>query len=581
MKIRSTELTDALIMAIDDEWETLELMKKLLAADGYKRLVQELESTHALARIEEVKPDILLLNLAKPRASGIELLAALRDHPKLAALPVIILTASNDCESRLRALELGAADFLAKPIDPSELRLRVRNALAAKAHADRLTYYDPQTNLPNRRLFEKHLDWVERKARRFGEHLALLSIVIDDFSRIQGLVGQETSDELLRQVANRIESAVRRSDVLGIGTEESLSVFNVYQTEGGNFLLLLERLQSPQVAAPVAERILRAVSQPFICNGDERFITISIGIATFPTDCEDASKLLRTATTTSDYVRRQGGNRFQFSSTQINALYEKRLELESRLRRALDRTELELHYQPKVRVESNIVRGAEALIRWKDGNGGYTSPADFIPIAEDTGLIVPIGEWVLLEACKTAKRWHDLGHLLRMSVNISNRQFQDDGFEAVIEDILRRTGFNPNYLTLEITESLFIGNYSRNFEIMQRLRARGIQFSIDDFGTGYSSLSYLTRLPLDELKIDRSFVMDLPSKRDNAAIVTALIYIAQHLNLVTVAEGVETREQLTFLAKARCQQFQGYLFSKPIPADKFEQIFLKPAHQAA
>ncbi len=583
MKTRLKELTNAMIMMVDDEAPVMERVRGQLEACGYHRFVLEENPALAVSRIEQVMPDVLLLDLGMPEMSGFEILTAVREHPKLNELPVILLTHPTDSASRQHAVDLGATDFLAKPIDPSELRLRLRNTLAAKAYADRLAYYDPHTNLPNRRLFAKHLQWAVKKAERFGEHLALLSIALDDFGRIRSTTGDQNAEDIQREVARRIERSVRGSDLTASGADDQAPAFNLFQAESSRFLLLLERLDSPQDSAIVAKRIIQSISAPLEGEVRDIYLTASIGISTFPSecDCPDATALLKAAETASDYVYKQGGNGFQFSSPQISSLYAKRMDLEGRLRRALERGELSLHYQPKVQVASRTLKGAEALLRWNCPETGFISPAEFIPVAEETGLIVPIGRWVLKTACETARQWHRQGFPLRININLSNRQFQDEDFLPTVKLILRQTGVDPRQLTFEITESLFVGNHPRTIEIMNALRELGIRFAIDDFGTGYSSFSYLSKLPVDELKIDRFFIKDLPHKRDSAAIAAALVYIAKHLSLETVAEGVETADQLAFLRLIHCDQFQGYLFSKPLSLEEFSARYLIQAVKAA
>ncbi len=560
------QLINATIMIVDDEPITMEVVQAFLEEAGYRKFVLVEKSNRAIKTLEETRPDILLLDLVMPEVSGFDILSAVRLHPKVKHLPIIILTSSTGTESRLRALDLGATDFLAKPVDPSELVLRVRNTLGAKAYLDQLAYYDPLTNLPNRHMFLEHFDRALQKAKRYEEQLALLNIAIDDFDRINATIGVSAGDEVLRQIGRRIEHAVRRVDTLGRFLSEEDTVMNLFRIEGGAFSLLLGRIHGPESSALVAERVLQAIREPLQVENKDIYVTASIGIATFPAENEDCITLLRLASSARDYVKNRGGDSFQFSSTGINAIYEERLSLESRLRKALERDELILHYQPKVDVQRGVIQGVEALVRWKSNDGGLVPPGDFIPLAEETGLIVPIGKWVLQEACRQVTQWHQAGRTpISMSVNVSAKHFQEPDFVAVVKGIIDHSGIDPHSLTLEITESLLLDDIEKKIAIMKNLKDMGLKLSIDDFGTGYSSLTYLRRLPIDELKIDRSFIADVVDNADSRAVVSTVIFLSDSLGLLTVAEGVETREQLHFLQRELCHQYQGFLFSRPVP----------------
>jgi len=559
-------LMNATIMMVDDEMITMEVAQAFLEDAGYRNFVLVEKSGQAIKMLEETRPDVLLLDLVMPEVSGFDILSEVRMHQTLKHLPVIILTSSSDTESKLRALDLGASDFLAKPVDPSELGLRVRNTLAAKAYMDQLAYYDALTRLPNKYMFLEHFDWMLKKAKRYKEHLVLLNIVLDDFDRINATIGITAADIILRQVAGRIERVIRNIDVLGGDVGDKNAALNLFRTEGGAFSLLLDRIHEAKHIAPIAERLLQVIREPLNVENRDVFITASIGIAAFPTESDDCMTLVRLASSAKDYVKKRGGNSFQFSSSSINAMYEKRLSIESRLRRALERKELVLHYQPKVDIETGNIRGVEALVRWKSDDGGLVPPGDFIPLAEETGLIVPIGEWVLDEACRQVKTWHEAGCIpVTMSVNLSVKQFQEGESTAVVKRIIDSSGIDPRYLTLEITESLLIEDTDYKINILKGLKELGLKLSIDDFGTGYSSFSYLRRLPVDELKIDRSFIMNLSDQDDSRAIVSSIIFLSHNLGLLTVAEGVETGEELDFLKKEHCTQYQGFYFSRPLP----------------
>ena len=561
------QLLNATIVMVDDEPITMEVVQVFLEEAGYRNFVLIEKSSEALAALEHRRPDLLLLDLIMPQVSGFEILKAVRAHSKLKHLPVIILTSSSDNQDKLVALDLGATDFLAKPVDPSELRLRVRNTLAAKAYIDQLAYYDPLTKLPNRHLFMERLDWGLKEARRNGENLALLSIELDQFNKISDTLGLFAGDDLLRQLTQRIREVVRSIDLLGHFEMDADIPVNLFHFDGGVFTLLLQRILSERNAATVAQRILEAIRAPLLAATTEVYLTASIGISSYPTEDVDSVALLQLASSAKDYAKNNGGDSFQFSSRQINTQYQQRLGLEARLRKALDRNELLLHYQPKLDVQTNAISGVEALLRWRISDQDLMPPNKFIPIAEETGLMIPIGEWVLSHACKQLSEWQQAGKApIGMAVNLSAVQFRNPDLAVVFKRIIETSGIEPQLLTLEVTESMLLEDIGSRIESLNRLKALGLKLAIDDFGTGYSSLSYLKRLPLDELKIDRSFFVNLFEDAKSRSLISSLIFLARNLNLRTVAEGVETEQQLQFLQKERCDQYQGFLFSPPLPS---------------
>jgi len=307
-------------------------------------------------------------------------------------------------------------------------------------------------------------------------------------------------------------------------------------------------------------------------SGDDIYVTASIGIATNPPESDESSELLRLASSAKDYAKKLGGNSFQFSSAAINTMYDKRQRLEAKLRKALEKKEFVLYYQPKVEIKTGVVKGVEALLRW-ESDEGLVSPGDFIPLAEETGLIVPMGEWVLSEACRQLKEWHQSTRIpIGMAVNLSARQFSDANFLSATKQIINSSGIDKRFLTLELTESLLLGNIDDKIKLLKSLKAMGLKLSLDDFGTGYSSLSYLRKLPLDELKIDRSFIMELLENTDSRAIVSTIVFLAQSLKLSIVAEGIEKKEELDFLRKLGCHQYQGFFFSRPVPSNELCQL---------
>ncbi len=577
-------LRNATVMMVDDEPTTIDVLQAFLEDEGYRHFVTTTQSTRAMELIASENPDVVLLDLNMPEVTGFDILSALRMHGTFRYIPVIVLTSSDDSETKLKALQLGATDFLAKPVDPSELALRLRNTLAAKAYQDRLAYYDALTGLPNRRMFMDRLVWslqhVKRDTSKSG---AVLHIDLDRFKQINDTLGHRVGDGLLKGVAQRLLQQVRAVDTVSVmtGDEPQMSLSRL---GGDEFTVLLPEMTRAENAAQVARRILTALEEPFRVDGHEVFVTPSIGIAVFPDDGADIDTLLKHADVAMYHAKQRGRNTYEFYSGEMNARALERLSLENQLRRALERDELLLVYQPKVDVRGGRIVGAEALLRWIHPELGTVSPQEFIPLAEEAGLIVALGEWVLHMACQQNKAWQTAGlGDTRIAVNVSSRQFGEARLMQTIQKALQRSGLAPEYLTLELTENMLMDNARENLEALHQIKDMGIKLSIDDFGTGYSSLSYLKQFPLDELKVDRSFVSPIQTEADDAPIVTAIIAMAHSLGLSVVAEGVETEAQLAFLRARNCDVYQGYLCSKPIPGDAFAALLARTsaATQAA
>ncbi len=437
-----------------------------------------------------------------------------------------------------------------------------------------LAYYDNLTQLPNRQLFKEHAALSLETARRHGQSGALLFLDLDGFKRINDTLGHDFGDRLLVGVAQRLREQLRGSDAIARGlSQEEPGEETIARLGGDEFTLLLSEVRDPLSVAIVARRLQGAISKPFTLDGHEVYVTPSIGIALFPEDGDNVDEILKNADTAMYHAKALGKNNFQFYEETMNARAGSRLKLEGDLRKALERDEFSLAYQPQVEVSSGRIIGAEALLRWQHPELGNIPPFDFIPLAEETGMIIEIGEWVLLEACRQNREWMDSGlEPIRIAINLSPVQFGQGNLASMVQGVLNGTELPAEYLELEITESVIMRNVDETVGTLEQFRDLGINLSVDDFGTGYSSLSYLKRLPIDSLKIDRAFVMDIPESGDDMAITAAIIAMGHQLNLEIVAEGVETREQLEFLRQHNCDFVQGYLFSKPIPAPDLEQM---------
>jgi diguanylate cyclase (GGDEF)-like protein len=502
-----------------------------------------------------------------PEVDGFEILERIRSTSNLTHLPVIMLTSASDASTKLQALDLGATDFLSKPVDPSELSLRVRNTLAAKAYLDQLAFYDGLTQLPNRQLFIDRIDWAIQRATRSQEELAILHIVLDDFNRVAETFGPKVGDEVIKQVAERIDGCVRGSDAIGRVGVESQSAPSLFRMVGAEFSVLCPVINDAESAARVAQRILDSLKTPFDAEGTEVSIAASVGIAGYPTDGDKSALLIRRAVGASSQARGKGGNRYEFFSSEINNKAMQRMQIEADLRRGIENGELVLHYQPKINVQTGQFYGVEALVRWQRSPDALVYPCDFIEIAEENDLIVRIGDWVLQTACDQLQSWHDQGFKINVAINLSAKQFFDSDLLGSVRGCLERKSFDARSLTLELTESLLMADANAAVEVLGQLKALGPRISIDDFGTGYSSLSYLKKFPLDELKIDRAFIMEVTKDPKDKAIVAAVTYMAHQLGLSVVAEGVEESIQLDFLREAGCDIYQGYFFSRPVSAD--------------
>jgi len=557
-------LQHAKIMMVDDELITMRVLQSFLEAAGYSKFDLVSDSVSAIEEIRKKKPDVLLLDVMMPEVSGFDILALLRNETELSHIPVIILTSSSDAETKLKALDLGATDFLAKPVDPSELSLRVRNTLAAKAYQDQLTYYDALTHLPNSHLFGDRMSWATTRAKREGTRLTLLHLVFDSFKRVVDTLGPKTGDNVLKQIATRLNSALHEPESASREVSDASARVELFRLVGSDFSVLFSTADGAADVSAIGTRILEIMKEPLDADGTDVYLEPSIGVASFPDDASDTTSLFKLATGASSQASTHGGGRLQFYSAAMNERSLFRMRMEAKLRKALSQDEFKLLYQPKIEVKTGRITGTEALIRWYDSENGFVSPADFIPIAEEAGLILPIGEWVLREACSQMVQWRKDGIELKMSVNISARQFFEADIVTMVRSVLAEHKITPSTLVLELTESILVDEVDTALNILSELRGLGVQISIDDFGTGYSSLSYLKMFQADEVKIDRAFITDVTTSRDDQALVYAVTYLAHEMGFRVCAEGVEDSDQCDYLKSIECDEYQGYYFSRPV-----------------
>ncbi|MCB1921159.1 MAG: EAL domain-containing protein [Candidatus Competibacteraceae bacterium] len=697
------------VLVVDDD-DTIRFLVSLALEQAGFQVEQAVNGRHALMVFETVVPDLVIMDVMMPELDGFAACAELRRRPDNTLLPILMMTGLDDHESIDQAFNVGATDFITKPISYPLLGHRVRYLLRASAAMMRLreserqlataqrmaqlgywqwshgqeclrlsagvctvlgfdaatpdiplsvlrnfiheedqprvwqwftdvcehgnsqeinyrildargvmryvrqqvetlfdekrrtlqlygtlqditklrqaeerirelAFTDSLTQLPNRALFKDRLGEAIKLAKRYDRLLALLFMDLDNFKRINDTLGHHIGDLLLRTIAERLREGLRTSDSIGRESMDSLDSgvawrqCNIARLGGDEFTVLLAEVRRYEDAAVVAERIQKQLSRPLMLEGHEVFITPSIGIAIFPRDGDDAEALLKNADMAMYSAKHQGRNLYCFYDVSLNETALQRLSIENQLRKAIDRHELSLHYQPQLDLPSGRICGVEALVRWQNPVLGFVSPIDFIPLAEETGLIIPIGEWVLRTACQQARIWQDAGcGLSRMGVNISVLQFMQPDFPSLVARILQETDLKAEALELEITESLLMRDPDGANHTLQELKALGVQLAIDDFGTGYSSLSRLKQLPLDRLKIDRVFVQEVNTRPDDAAITTAVIAMAESMGLRVIAEGVENEAQLGFLRDKQCDEIQGYYLSRPLPADQLTAL---------
>jgi diguanylate cyclase (GGDEF)-like protein len=569
-----------IVLIVDDEPQNRRLLEALLRPEGYDT-VTAASGEAALAAIAERAPDLVLLDIMMPGMDGYQVATALKADPATAGIPIIMVSAASDRGARLRGLDAGAEDFLTKPVDRGELWLRVRNLLRLKELTDTLqaqsagleeqvqartadlhylAHYDALTGLPNRMLFYDTFHKTLPLAVERGWTVALVFIDVDNFKNVNDTLGHAIGDDLLCQLSERLVTCVRIRDTVG-------------RLGGDEFALILLMDEGKQGAAVVATKIRRALHVPFNLKGHEVTVTVSIGITIHPDDASDPDELIRYADTAMYRSKKAGRDTFRFFTAQMNAEVLARLELETALRKAVRDKEFVLHYQPKVHLNSGRVAGVEALLRWERPGYGLVLPAVFINALEETGLIVRVGSWVIAEACRQIGEWmrSPVGRV-HVAVNVAGRQFVEGDLEADVVSALNENQIPAELLELELTESSLMENTERTIATLRSLKERGVHISVDDFGTGYSSLAYLRRFPIHTLKIDLAFVRDITTDPDDAAIALTVIRMAHGLKLDVIAEGVETAAQLAFLRRHRCDQMQGYYFSRPLTVDSLEQL---------
>jgi len=492
---------------------------------------------------------------------------------------IVIATAFSDTDPRQITAKVPPEEklfYVQKPFHPHEVRQMAlalgRSKWSMENRFRQLAHYDSLTGLPNRTLFLDKMNQTIASARRHNRKVGILFIDLDNFKRINDSLGHSFGDEILKITADRLRHCARACDAV-MGPLRDVSAARL---GGDEFTILLSEIDAMENCTIVAQRILQAFAEPMRLENDEVIMTPSIGIATFPDGGDDVQTLLKNADLAMYFAKHSGPNSFQYHQDSMNTTTLHRITLEKNLRQAIARDEFTLNYQPQTDMITGVLKGVEALLRWDNEELGSVPPAEFIPVAEQCGLILQIGEWVLRTACLQAKSWRDRGvPLPRIGVNVSAKQFYQQNFPLVVERVLLETKLEPHVLEIEITESLLMENTDRAIATMHALRELGVQLALDDFGTGYSSLSRLKEFPIDCLKIDHSFVRDVSTDANDQAIASAVLAMAGSLNMRVVAEGVETSAQFDFLKQKQCNEIQGYLICRPLPVDKLEDFLLQ------
>ena len=578
------------ILIVDDTLENLRLLSTMLIKQGYN-VRKAINGKMALTAVQTVVPDLILLDIMMPEMDGYEVCQRLKANQQTAKIPVIFLSALNEVFDKVKAFEVGAVDYISKPFQFEEVLVRVQNQMALKsaqreilklnteleekvkertqqlefanARLLKMALYDSLTGLPNRALFLERLEKALNRAKADSVYqFAVLFLDCDRFKVVNDSLGHLVGDELLIAVARRLEASLSQKDTLS-------------RLGGDEFAILLTDIQDLNYTTFVADGILESLSSPFQLQGHEVFISASIGIALGNSTVHQPEHLLRDADTAMYRAKALGKGQYHIFAPAMHDAALQLLHLESNLRKAINQQEFIVHYQPIIDLSDGKIAGFEALVRWQHPQYGMISPQSFIPIAEETSLIIPIDRWVLQQACHQLRLWQKeklTDYPLFISVNLSARQFAQLDLIDQIDQILTETQLNPQCLKLEITESAIMDNVNFAAVILQKLRERSIGLSIDDFGTGYSSLSYMHSFPVSSLKIDRSFVQRLDGNPENLGLIPAIISIAKTMGMSAIAEGIETTQQLNQLKTFGCDFGQGYLFSKPVEAQRATEL---------
>ena len=543
------------VLVVDDDAFSRAVVSKRVAK--HSDVVEAEDGLDALAQLQTAEFDLAIVDLEMPNFNGLDLIRSVRGHPSLKHIPIIVLTGNESRAAIESALSAGATSFLLKPLDWSAFGEHIRHVLQLAHRAGHMAVHDNLTELPNRVLLNERLEQALARAKR--DELVVTHILdLDHFKHVNDTLGHPVGDKLLQAVAKRLRTLLRETDT-------------VARMGGDEFAIVQAPLVRKDDAESLAQRVVDAVSQPYDIDGHQVIIGVSIGIAVGSTDTVSPERLMRNADLALYQAKGGGRGTFRFFEPEMDAQMQARRSMENDLRKALAAGQFELYYQPIVNLASNAISGFEALIRWNHPEKGVVMPDAFIPLAEEIGLIVPMGEWAIREACGRAARWPGD---LKIAVNVSSAQFRRPGLLQVVTSALGASGLPAQRLELEITETAHLMDNQGTLALLHDLRSLGVCIATDDFGTGYSSLSYLQNFPFDRIKIDCSFVRDITESTASLNIVRAVVVLANGLGIPATAEGVENEAQLDSIRSEGCTEMEGFLLSEPLPAHEVERLFL-------
>ena len=551
------------VVLADDDPSIRLMIRHVLESEEFD-IVEAADGIEAIKAVEKHHPALVLLDAVMPGIDGFTTCKQIKDKGHT-DVPVMMITGLDDDASVERAYDVGAIDFITKPIKWAVLKHRVKSVVStvvAERKVELLAYRDTLTNLPNRLLFADRLEHSIDRSARHRESLALLLVDMDDFKLVNDSFGHDAGDKLIKAVGDLLSRSLRRADT-------------VARLGGDEFAVIVENIDGVDDAISIADNLSTVLEHNVRLDDQETFTGASIGIAIYPDDGEDARTLLKNADTALFRAKENGRHCFQFYKPEMSVTAMERLELENSLRKALDEDQFVVYYQPTIDIHKNEIVSVEALLRWEHPDKGIIKPIDFVPLAEDCGLIVPIGEKLVRTAARQLKAWKDEGmENQNVSINIAPRQFRDMDVLALFKEVMHENALEPSNFTIEITESALIDNVGEVEKVLNILSGMGVTIALDDFGTGFASLAYLKDFPVDIVKIDRIFIAGTPDSREDSAIVEAIAGLTRGLKLRLLAEGIENDRQLQMLKGLGCQLAQGYYWSKALPADQYEQFYL-------
>jgi len=566
----------ATILLIEDEGLVLESISELLSLQGFS-IITATDGLTGLQLAQQVQPDLIISDIAMPGLNGHEVLLALQAEPKTSSIPFIFLTAKSDMEDLRKGMRLGADDYLSKPVIIDELIAAVKTRLVrhrkitqlyeaeitrTRSDLEKTKNYDQITGLPRITILEKHLADLN-KTRGSNLALTLILIKIDRFRNVVDIIGQSEYTSLINLLLNRIKEICKKR-------------FQLYWSDRDEFAVLIKGINKKVAITTLAGKILNNIRQPIFHNQQEMHFTASLGITMVQAQNRDLSHLISEAELALHYAIEKGHNNFQYFESKIKKHIFNQIHLENALHRALDNSEFIIYYQPKINLADKKIVGIEALLRWQHENFGIVSPAQFIPLAEQNGLIVPIGDWLTSSICKQIKEWKKQGlQVPRVAINVSGGQLREQDFIGKVSTLMQQTEVCGTELEFELTESILIKSSPETLNKLGQIRKMGIGISIDDFGTGYSSLQYLKNFPHDHIKIDQSFIRDIVNDQNTASIVSSIISLAHKMGVKVIAEGVENNDQVQYLIEHHCDEIQGFFYSKPLSADSMARIITK------